>query len=137
MPRHPLAVVLAALSLCALPDLAIGQTPTTGKKTEPTGRLGFDLHEGEAPPTGPAPITMKGDASAPDLRPEEAGLAIGVVIAIIAAGLFFTFIPFFIAIVRGHRSALAIGLVCFFFGWTGIGWLIALVWSFADTGRRY
>lgn len=50
-----------------------------------------------------------------------------------AVALFF---PAFVAALRGHRSTLAVGAVCLFFGWTLVGWLLALVWSLADTGRR-
>src|SRR5271154_5092398 len=39
------------------------------------------------------------------------------------------FLPTVIALIRGHLSALAIFLLNLFFGWTVIGWLIALIWS--------
>ena len=58
-------------------------------------------------------------------------LCIGVVVLL---SLFVTFIPGMIATARGHESQLAIWLVCFLLGWTGIGWIIALIWSFAATG---
>lgn len=40
------------------------------------------------------------------------------------------FVPFFIAACRGHRNAAAIFTLNLFLGWTAIGWVIALVWSF-------
>ena len=58
-------------------------------------------------------------------------LCIGFVVLL---SLFFTSIPGMIATARGHESQLAIWLVCFLLGWTGIGWIIALIWSFAATG---
>ena len=41
------------------------------------------------------------------------------------------FAPAVIAAMRGHPNAAPIFLVVLFFGWTTIGWLIALVWSFS------
>ena len=37
--------------------------------------------------------------------------------------------PSIIAVVRGHRRWLWIGLLNFAAGWTGAGWIAALVWS--------
>lgn len=65
----------------------------------------------------------------PSALPPEAWWVFGGVAAV---ALFF---PAFVAAVRGHRSTLAIGAVCLFFGWTVVGWLLALVWSLAATGR--
>jgi hypothetical protein len=48
--------------------------------------------------------------------------------------LFVYFGPFFVALARRHNSAAAIFLVCLFFGWSVVGWLVALIWSFADPG---
>lgn len=45
------------------------------------------------------------------------------------------FLPGIIALARSHRNAAPILLVTFFFGWTGFGWLIALIWSFTDHTR--
>jgi hypothetical protein len=39
-------------------------------------------------------------------------------------------LPTIIAVVRHHRNTLAIVLVNIFLGWTGVGWLVALIWSF-------
>lgn len=39
------------------------------------------------------------------------------------------FIPWIIAKGRGHRSSMAIFFTVLFLGWTGIGWLIAFIWS--------
>lgn len=40
--------------------------------------------------------------------------------------------PWCVAKWRKHRNSAPIGLTNFFFGWTGIGWLIALIWAFSD-----
>jgi hypothetical protein len=47
---------------------------------------------------------------------------------------FVYFIPSIAAKSNKHRSSDAILLVNFFFGWTALGWLIALIWAF--TGNR-
>ena len=39
------------------------------------------------------------------------------------------FIPGIIAINRNHKNIVAIILINLFFGWTFIGWFIALIWS--------
>jgi len=46
------------------------------------------------------------------------------------------FLPSIIAMARGHHNAVAIFLTNLIFGWTVIGWLIALIWSTTATGRR-
>lgn len=38
--------------------------------------------------------------------------------------------PAIIAGLRGHPSTAAIGVLTLLLGWTGIGWIVALVWSF-------
>ena len=42
-------------------------------------------------------------------------------------GIYLT--PSIIAVVRGHRRWLWIGVLNFAAGWTGAGWIAALVWS--------
>lgn len=44
-------------------------------------------------------------------------------------GFLFYFLPSIIALARSKRDTLAIFLLNFFLGWTGIGWIIALVWA--------
>ncbi len=40
-------------------------------------------------------------------------------------------LPTIVAVVRQAPSALGVAVVNFFFGWTGIGWVLALVWALA------
>lgn len=47
------------------------------------------------------------------------------------------FLPAIIAFVRGHQSRIAILLVNFFFGWSGLGWIIALIWSLSRVYYYY
>ena len=42
------------------------------------------------------------------------------------------FIPSFIAVSRHHRNKTAIIVLNIFVGWSVIGWIIALVWSFTN-----
>lgn len=41
-------------------------------------------------------------------------------------------IPAFVARSRHHRNTPAIAAVCILFGWSVLGWLIALVWALTD-----
>ena len=41
----------------------------------------------------------------------------------------FYFIPTLIAYGRKHRSRQTVGILNLVFGWTGIGWVICLVWA--------
>jgi hypothetical protein len=49
-------------------------------------------------------------------------------ILILAALMYF--IPSFVAGCTHHRSFAGIFLLNIFFGWTAVGWLVALVWAF-------
>lgn len=47
------------------------------------------------------------------------------------------FLPTVIALARGHPNTFAIFLTNLLLGWTGIGYLIALIWSFTAIRRHY
>jgi hypothetical protein len=47
----------------------------------------------------------------------------------LAVLLGFYFFPSIIAVCRGHHNTLAIFLLNLFLGWTGLGWLGALIWA--------
>lgn len=49
--------------------------------------------------------------------------------------LVFYFFPVMIAVNRQHRNALAIGMLNLFLGWSGLGWIAALVWACTDNRR--
>ena len=51
-------------------------------------------------------------------------------------GLLFTLIPAMNAMLRGHNNTLAIAAVALFLGWTGIGWIVALIWSFTNDTKH-
>ena len=44
------------------------------------------------------------------------------------------FLPTIVALARSHHNAVAIFLLNLLLGWTGLGWIVALVWS--ATNRR-
>ena len=46
-------------------------------------------------------------------------------------GFIIVMLPTFIAALREHPSSIAICILNLLFGWTGIGWLVLLVWSFS------
>lgn len=41
-------------------------------------------------------------------------------------------VPSAIALSRRHQSLNAIAMINILFGWTGLGWVVALLWSFTD-----
>jgi hypothetical protein len=42
------------------------------------------------------------------------------------------FVPSVIAVARGHRNMNAIGVTNLVLGWTVLGWVAALIWSFTN-----
>lgn len=50
--------------------------------------------------------------------------------ALFAAGVVLYFLPTILAIHKKNPSALWIFLVNVFFGWSVIGWILALIWAF-------
>lgn len=51
-------------------------------------------------------------------------------LAILALALAWYLLPTLIAVTRKHHNAMAIFLLNLFLGWSVIGWVVALVWSF-------
>jgi Superinfection immunity protein len=47
------------------------------------------------------------------------------------------FLPTIVAFVRGHHHRVGILLLNFFFGWSGLGWIVALVWSLSPVHYYY
>lgn len=46
-------------------------------------------------------------------------------------------IPSCIALARGHQSAAAILVTNILFGWSGIGWVVALIWSLTGVNKPH
>jgi hypothetical protein len=53
-----------------------------------------------------------------------------LVMVIVYAGIMF--IPTYVAFYRRHEHRLAIGIVNFLLGWTGIGWAATMVWALTE-----
>lgn len=60
---------------------------------------------------------------------ESGLLGVALLCVVVGVGVLFNFAPAAVAYARGHRSTLAITAVCLFFGWSCVGWAVALVWS--------
>jgi hypothetical protein len=45
-------------------------------------------------------------------------------------------LPACVAMVRGHKNVNPIILINLFFGWTLLGWAIALIWAMTDNVKR-
>lgn len=60
------------------------------------------------------------------------GMAVGMVSAVV--GTLIYFLPAFLA--RGKKSFFPILMVNIFLGWSGVGWLVALIWSLGADGRQ-
>jgi hypothetical protein len=58
-------------------------------------------------------------------------------LALGAFGFCVYFAPWLNAKNRKHRNSAAIFVVNFFFGWTVIGWVAALVWSLTNEPKRF
>lgn len=58
---------------------------------------------------------------------------------VIIAGVICYILPGLIAVFRGHPNSTPIVVIIILLGWTGIGWIVALVWSLTaiDSTRRY
>jgi hypothetical protein len=60
-----------------------------------------------------------------------ASTGVGMGVIVILVGLYF--LPTVIAASRGHKNAAAILVLNLLLGWTVLGWIIALVWSFTSS----
>jgi hypothetical protein len=54
--------------------------------------------------------------------------AIGGLIMLVTLGVLY-FVPLVVALGREHHQCLAIGMVNVLFGWTVLGWGVALIWA--------
>lgn len=48
----------------------------------------------------------------------------------------FYFLPVMVAIYRKHNNVVPILIFNFIFGWTGLGWLLALIWAFSYQEKK-
>ena len=59
-----------------------------------------------------------------------------IALFIIGALLALYFIPSIVAVARHHRNGVPIILVNVLLGWTFLGWVAALVWSFTASEQK-
>jgi hypothetical protein len=61
-----------------------------------------------------------------------------IIVIVIAAVVVIVlhFLPTIVAVLRSHHDMLAIFILNVLLGWTGIGWILALIWSFTGVRRR-
>jgi hypothetical protein len=58
----------------------------------------------------------------------------GIVLFVLGLGIYF--VPSIVASNRMHRNRTAIFVLNLFLGWTLLGWVVALVWAFAQSGSE-
>jgi len=51
-------------------------------------------------------------------------------------GFLLYFLPAIVAFYRRHHNRGAIFVLNFFLGWSGLGWIIALIWSFTMVQKQ-
>jgi hypothetical protein len=59
-----------------------------------------------------------------------------LVLLLVVTGFGFYFLPSLIAMFRNHHQSAAITVVNLFFGWTFLGWVVALAWSVSAVRER-
>ncbi len=57
-------------------------------------------------------------------------------ISLALIGILVMYIPFFIALARGHKNKVAIFFLVTFLGWTFLGWVVALIWGLLKQERK-
>ncbi|HFN4168276.1 superinfection immunity protein [Enterobacter hormaechei] len=58
----------------------------------------------------------------------------GVILLVIMIVLYL--LPALIASIRSHKNSTAIWVLTVILGWTGLGWVVALIWSFTNQNDR-
>jgi hypothetical protein len=52
-------------------------------------------------------------------------------VLVLCAAVYLYFVPFAIAYARRHKYTKTVFLLNLLFGWTGLGWIVLVVWAFA------
>lgn len=123
---RPMLAVGVLLVLAVAPLAA-----QTGKKSPPP----TTADSGTTPSSSGTPST----ALTEDEKAAAAAAGVGGLVCVgvlVLLGIVLTFIPIVIAAMRHHPNTAAIAAVTILTGWTGIGWIIALVWSLTAVDRR-
>lgn len=59
-----------------------------------------------------------------------------LVVLALSGVLYLYFVPFGVAYGRGHKNTKTVFFLNLLFGWTGLGWISLLVWSFKGKKRE-
>jgi hypothetical protein len=59
----------------------------------------------------------------------------GAMVVIIIGVIMAYYIPFWVAVLRGHHAKWGIFIVNTFAGWSGFGWIACLFWAVSDVGQ--
>ncbi len=63
-------------------------------------------------------------------------MSLALIAVVGIGGLLVYCAPTVIALMRGHANTASIAVVNLFLGWSLIGWVVALAWSFSATENR-
>jgi hypothetical protein len=115
------------------------ESPDSGNARQGPTPVPSDPPQYEAPQQADSPAPTTDTPTIVAVQPAstseaESGLSLrAFVIFCIAAVIFCLYwVPAINGFQRKHRNAVPILLVNFFFGWTFIGWVVALIWSSSD-----
>ena len=118
MNRHiAFSLVLALISLSAFVDNIEGQQPNL-----PPVKPRAEMNQEEKDVADKIVAVTKG----------AAGVSICAILGFILLGVASIVVdltPIFIAMYRSHPDTMAISLITIFFGWTCIGWWVAVIWA--------
>lgn len=60
-----------------------------------------------------------------------------IIVAVLLLATFgLYFLPWLVALFRGHINTSAIFVTNLLLGWSGLGWIVALIWAFTNTGKE-
>ena len=99
--------------------------------TQPTGSLKAWETIDKLAQSSPSPRPAQ--PQAPDVTEKSDERSIIPGILILLGGLAFYLLPSLVARSRKHHQGRAIFVLNLLLGWTGIGWVIALVWAYTAT----
>ena len=59
-----------------------------------------------------------------------------LIVGVALASIVIYCLPVIVALLRGHPDTAAISVTCLLFGWTFLGWGLALIWAVKSFERR-
>lgn len=93
-------------------------------------------------PVAPGPATLTASTAAPPPPPplagdggQDGGASGGEIFGNVLGVITIVFAPTIVALARRHHNAAQIFLVNLLLGWTGLGWIVALIWAAGQVRR--